>query len=79
MTQNAPEIPYATVRKATNPAFGFIVSILGEDYMQEGSWAEAQDRADAINARCSTLSAAEVRRLYKLGAYSPGPRPAWPG
>lgn len=72
MTQNDQQNPtYAIVNAATNPAYGCIISILGHDYMQEGAWAEAQDRADAINARCSALSVAEVRALYKLGAYDP--------
>lgn len=75
MTQDDPNSPgYATVRKATNPAFGYIISILGHDYMQDGTRAEAQDRADAINARCSALTVAEVRALYKLGAYDPSRR-----
>lgn len=69
MSEQSPA--YATVRRATSPAFGYIISILGHDYLQDGTLAEAQDRADAINARCAALSPAQVRALYRLGAYDP--------
>jgi len=60
----------ATFRKAKrNPAFGFIVSILGEDYIQKGTFDEAQESAEAINKRCEHLTSKEVRELYTLGVH----------
>lgn len=58
---------YARVRKAKNGAFGWIVSILGEDYAQGGTKDEAHEKADKINERCAGMTAGEVREYYKLG------------
>lgn len=61
---------FTQVRRGKNPAFGWIVAILGEDYLQAGTKAEADDAAEKINKRCSGMTPGEVREHYKLGALS---------
>lgn len=60
---------FTEVRRAKNPAFGWIVSILGEDYLQKGTKAEAEDAAEKINERCAGMAPGEVRGYYKLGIF----------
>lgn len=60
---------FAQVRQAKNGAFGWIVSVLGEDYLQMGTKAEAYESADKINERCAGMTIGEVREYYKLGNY----------
>ena len=58
---------FTQVRQAKNGAFGWIVSILGEDYIQKGTKAESYESADKINERCAGMTIGEVREYYKLG------------
>jgi len=58
---------YATYRKAKNPAFGYIIMILGVDYGQKGTAAEAASYCEQINAECDGMTPAEVYARYKLG------------
>ena len=60
---------YTQVRQAKNGAFGWIVSILGEDYLQTAAKAEACESADKINERCAGMTIGDVRDYYKLGNY----------
>lgn len=57
----------AAFRKSPKPAFGYIITVLGQDYRQEGTRAEAQQSVDTINERCKGLNEQQVRELYKLG------------
>lgn len=58
---------FTNVRRATFAEFGWIVSILGEDYLQRGTKQEAEEAAEKINARCAGMTADEVREYYSLG------------
>lgn len=60
---------FTRVRRAKNCTFGWIVSILGTDYLQKGTKVEAYEAADKINERCAGMTIGEVREYYKLGNY----------
>jgi hypothetical protein len=58
---------YAAIRKAKDPAYGWVVTLLGQDLAQRETKHEARVRADEINTECADLTTAQVREKYKLG------------
>jgi len=61
---------YATYRKATNPAFGYLVRILGRMYGQQPTKADANAYCEKINAACMDMTPSQVVARYKLGSAS---------
>jgi hypothetical protein len=55
-----------SIRKASNPAMGWIIALLGTDYAQAATRADAEHIADRINARCETLTIPMIRRVFGI-------------
>jgi hypothetical protein len=67
---------YVTFAKAANGYNGWIVSILGVEYKQCATAADAVEWADDIRqviAARTDGTPGQVRELYKLGAYESRP------
>lgn len=55
-----------SVRKAKNPAFGWIVEVFGNDYSQAQTKADAEEKARQIRESVQGMTAREARDYLKV-------------